>query len=158
FLMGKTRRAIDLLSDQRFVDLAANLNYFAQRYDAILADYDKRRDTMASVRGTPFRRVERLYYQYIGGQRDKVQPMLGRRAADRWGDGARRNSRRWLALRSSLCSLLTAIPSPIAHITHCRRPFGARAISRRARSSASRTCCSGCTRPSGRAPCSSAGT
>ena len=78
FLMGKTRRAVALLSDPRFVDLAANLQYFEQRYDAILANYDERRDTMASVRGTPFRRVERLYYHYIGGERDKVRAMLGR--------------------------------------------------------------------------------
>jgi hypothetical protein len=83
FLMGKTRRAVALLSDRRVVDLAANLQYFAQRYDAILANYDERRDTLASVRGTPFRRVERLYYQYIGDERDKVRAMLGRLAADR---------------------------------------------------------------------------
>jgi hypothetical protein len=30
--MGKTRRAVALLSDRRFVDLAANLQYFEQRY------------------------------------------------------------------------------------------------------------------------------
>lgn len=78
FLMGKTRRAVALLSDRRFVDLAANLRYFEQRYDAILANYDERRDTMASVRGTPFRRVERLYYQYVGDERNEVRAMLGR--------------------------------------------------------------------------------
>ena len=78
FLMGKTRRAMALLSDRRFVDLAANLQYFERRYDVILANYDERRDTMASVRGTPFRRVERLYYRYIGSERDEVRAMLGR--------------------------------------------------------------------------------
>jgi predicted phosphoribosyltransferase len=36
---------------------------------------------MASVRGTPFRRVERLYYDYIRTQRDEVQSMLDRIAA-----------------------------------------------------------------------------
>jgi hypothetical protein len=77
FLMGKTRRAVALLSDRRFVDLAANMKYFEHRYDVILSNYDERRDTMASVRGTPFRRVERLYYRYIGGERDEVQAMLG---------------------------------------------------------------------------------
>ena len=75
FLMGKTQRAIDLLSDQRFVDLDANLHYFAEKYDAILARHDEERDTMASVRGTPFRRVEQLYDQYIHAQRDEVQAM-----------------------------------------------------------------------------------
>jgi hypothetical protein len=78
FLMGKTRRAIDLLSDERFVDLATNLRYFEERYDAILAQHDERRDAMASVRGTRFRRVERLYYDYIRSQRDAVRSMLHR--------------------------------------------------------------------------------
>jgi hypothetical protein len=78
FLMGKTRRAVALLSDRRLVDLAANLQYFAQRYDVILANYDERRDTMASVRGTRFRRVERLYYHYIRDERDQVRAMLNR--------------------------------------------------------------------------------
>jgi hypothetical protein len=36
FLMGKTQRAIDLLSTERFVDLAANLHYFEKRYDRTL--------------------------------------------------------------------------------------------------------------------------
>jgi hypothetical protein len=81
FLIGKTQRAIDLLSDERFVNLDANLHYFENKYDAILARHDERRDTMASVRGTPFRRVERLYYDYIRAQRDDVQSMLDRIAA-----------------------------------------------------------------------------
>jgi hypothetical protein len=75
-LRGKTQRAIDLLSDKRFVDLDTNLHYFAKRYDAILAQRDEQRDTMASVRGTPFRRVESLYYDYINSQRIKVKAML----------------------------------------------------------------------------------
>ena len=81
FLRGKTQRAIDLLSDKRFVDLDANLHYFDRRYDTILAQHDEQRDTIASVRGTPFRRVERLYYDYIRTQRDEVQSMLNRIAA-----------------------------------------------------------------------------
>lgn len=81
FLMGKTQRAIELLSDRRFVDLDANLNYFATRYDAILDHHDEQRDAMASVRGTPLRRVERLYYDYISRQRDELRAMLHRIAA-----------------------------------------------------------------------------
>jgi len=76
--MGKTRRAIDLLSDRRFVVFDTNLHYFKGRYDAILARHDERRDNMASVRGTRFRRVEQLYYAYIRSQRSKVQSMLDR--------------------------------------------------------------------------------
>src|SRR5271167_3535024 len=81
FLRGKTQRAIDLLSDERFVDLDANLHYFERRYDTILAQRDERRDAMASVRGTRFRRVEGLYYDYIRSQRNEVQSMLDRIAA-----------------------------------------------------------------------------
>jgi hypothetical protein len=75
FLLGKTQRAIDLLSDRRFVDLDANLHYFAEKYDAILARLDHERDTMASVRGTPYRHVAQLYDEYIRKQREKVSTM-----------------------------------------------------------------------------------
>jgi len=73
--MGKTQRAIDLLSDPRFVDLDANLRYFAEKYDAISARLDAERDAMASVRGTPFRRVAELFGDYIRKQRDRVRTM-----------------------------------------------------------------------------------
>jgi hypothetical protein len=78
FLMGKTQRALELLSDPRFVDLDADFRYYDKQYDAILFGYDERCDTMASVRGTPFRRVERLYYNYIRSQRAAVRAMLAR--------------------------------------------------------------------------------
>jgi hypothetical protein len=80
-LMGKTRRAIALLSDERFVDLETNLLYFQQRYAAILARHDERRDDLASVRGTRFRRVEQLWYQYIHTRRSDVEAMLRRLSA-----------------------------------------------------------------------------
>jgi hypothetical protein len=75
FFMGKTQRAIDLLSDPRFVDLGANLHFFAEKYDALLARLDGERDTMASVRGTPFRRVAELFGEYIHKQREQVRTM-----------------------------------------------------------------------------------
>src|SRR5215468_8799875 len=68
FRMGKTQRAIDLLSDGRFVSLDANLRYFRDKYGALLAGYDQRRDRLASLRGTPYRRVERLFFEYIRTQ------------------------------------------------------------------------------------------
>ena len=74
--MGKTQHAIDLLSDERFVDLGTNLHYFRDKYEAILASHDERRDMLASVRGTPYRRVERLFYDYIKAQRTEVDSML----------------------------------------------------------------------------------
>jgi hypothetical protein len=81
FLMGKTQRAIDLLSDLRFVDLVVNLHYFEKRYGAILAQHNEQRDSMASVRGTRFRRVEDLYYNYIRSQNTEVHSMLHHIAA-----------------------------------------------------------------------------
>ena len=81
FRMSKTQRAVDLLSDDRFVNLDANLRYFHEKYGTILASHDERRDMLASVRGTPYRRVERLYYGYIRTQRAEVEGMIDRLAA-----------------------------------------------------------------------------
>jgi hypothetical protein len=78
FRMGKTRRVVDLLSDKRFVELDANLRYFQEKYDTILKNQDKRRDMLASVRGTPYRRVGRLFYDYIKTERAEVEDMLDR--------------------------------------------------------------------------------
>jgi hypothetical protein len=76
--MRKTEHVIELLSDDRFVDLGANLRYFLEKYDAILSTRDESRDALASVRGTPYRRVERLQYDYLKKQRAEVQFMLNR--------------------------------------------------------------------------------
>ena len=76
--MSKTQRAIDLLSDEHFVNLDANLRYFHHKYDTILASHDEQRDMLSSVRGTAYRRVERLYYEYIRTQRAEVEGMLDR--------------------------------------------------------------------------------
>jgi hypothetical protein len=76
--MSKTEHAIELLSDDRFVDLGANLRYFQEKYDAILSSRDESRDGLASVRGTPYRRVERLHYDYIKKQRADVEFMLNK--------------------------------------------------------------------------------
>ena len=80
FRMNKTRHAVELLSTEHFVDLGANLRYFRDRYDAILADCRQRGVGLASVRGTPYRRVERLHCEYIEAQRAEVETMLGRLA------------------------------------------------------------------------------
>ena len=81
FLRGKTQRAIGLLSEERNVDLVTNLRYFEKKYGAILVQHDELRDSMASVRGTKFRRVESLYYDYIESQKAEVSSMLARIAA-----------------------------------------------------------------------------
>jgi len=41
FRMGKTQRAIDLLSDEQFVKLDVNLRYFRERYDTILGSHER---------------------------------------------------------------------------------------------------------------------
>lgn len=79
--MGKTANAVRLLSDARFVELPKNLQAFRDRYDAILADHAYRREPLASVRGTPYRRLGRLHLDYIRAQRDEVEAMLQRTAA-----------------------------------------------------------------------------
>jgi hypothetical protein len=81
FSIGKTQHAIDLLSDNRFVNLGANLHYFHDKYGTILASHDERREMLASVRGAPHRRVERLFYDYIKAQRAEVDSMLDRLSA-----------------------------------------------------------------------------
>jgi hypothetical protein len=79
--IGKTNDAIRLLSDQRFVDLEANLEHFREKYDAILAEQDSRVHGLASVRGDPYRRFERAHREYIQAQRAEVELMLDRLAA-----------------------------------------------------------------------------
>ena len=79
--MGKTRHAVELLSDERFVDLAANLRHFLDKYNAILARCQEQGNGLAGVRGTPFRRGERVHCAYIEAQRDEVMAMLERVSA-----------------------------------------------------------------------------
>jgi len=77
-----------LLSDQRFVQLDANLRFFQKKYDTILAGRDEEGDMLSSVRGTSYRRVERLYYEYIKTQRAEVEGMLDRLSSlEDQGDG-----------------------------------------------------------------------
>jgi hypothetical protein len=90
FRMGKSEQAIELLSDPRFVNLDSNLRYFREKYDSVLAAHDERRDRLASVRGTPYRRVERLYYDYMKAQRAEVVSMLDRLPALESSTGAAR--------------------------------------------------------------------
>jgi hypothetical protein len=78
---SKTRRTVALLSDRRFVDLEANLLHFRDRYTSILAECGPPGNGLANVRGTPYRRVERLYCEYIVAQRDDVDDKLRRLAA-----------------------------------------------------------------------------
>ena len=79
--MGKTGHAVRLLSDERNVNLEANLRHFLDKYNAILTDHRDQLDRLATVRGTSDRRVGRLYYTYIQEQRDDVEALIARLAA-----------------------------------------------------------------------------
>lgn len=76
--MGQTMNTVRLLSDVRYTELKANLLAFRDTYDAILAVLDNPADRFASVRGSPYRRIERLYRDYIEAQRLEVAAMLDR--------------------------------------------------------------------------------
>jgi hypothetical protein len=76
--MARTSDAVRLLSEAPNVDLKLNLERFRDRYDAILAARDEVSDRMASVRGSPYRRAERLHHEYIQAQRHDVDLLLSR--------------------------------------------------------------------------------
>ena len=78
FRRGQMKAAVRLLSDERFVDVSANLRHFAQVYDAILASRDEQAFGLASLRGDRYRRVRRRYYAYIEEQRAEAEAMLER--------------------------------------------------------------------------------
>ena len=80
FTMGRSATAVRLLSDPRFVDLETNLRYFRDKYQAILEHQDYLTDPLASVRGSPYRRVERLHLDYIEAQLRDVEEKLSRLA------------------------------------------------------------------------------
>jgi hypothetical protein len=81
FRQGQMRAAMRLLSDERFVELDANLRHFSEVYDGILADRDDEGFGLASLRGDRYRRIRRRYYAYIEAQRAEVQVMLDRLGA-----------------------------------------------------------------------------
>lgn len=80
FRMTFTANAVRLLSDPRHVDLKANLIHFRDKYDRILAAHDERTERLASVRGTPFRRLSRLHIDYVRAQQQEVEALLARYA------------------------------------------------------------------------------
>ena len=78
FRQGKTRDTVRMLSDERFVDLEANLRHFSRVYEEILASRDEEASGLASLRGDRYRRVRRRYYDYIEQQHSEVEAMLDR--------------------------------------------------------------------------------
>jgi hypothetical protein len=78
FRMTKTGHVVELLSDKRTVDLEENLRAFVDRYDSLLARDREELEGLATVRGDPFRRFGRVYYDYIQQQRDDAADKLAR--------------------------------------------------------------------------------
>lgn len=76
--MGKTAQAVRLMSDSHYTDLKSNLLHFRERYDRILTDHHDRLAPLATVRGTPYRRLGRLHRDYIETQRRDVDALLAR--------------------------------------------------------------------------------
>lgn len=82
FCQGQVRDAVRLLSDQRFVEVGANLRHFAKVYAGILANRDEEAFGLASLRGDRYRRVRRRYYSYIEQQQAEVDALLARLPVD----------------------------------------------------------------------------
>jgi len=74
------KRAQLLLTDGRYLQLDANLRYFYQRYERILAERDADESWTDSLRGDGFRTDREIYYDYIESQRDAVIEVLERMA------------------------------------------------------------------------------
>lgn len=74
------KRAQLLLTDGRYLQLDANLRYFLERYERILAERDTEGSWIDSLRGEDYRRDREIYYEYIERQRDAVIEVLERMA------------------------------------------------------------------------------
>jgi hypothetical protein len=80
FSNGTIKRAQILLTDGRYLQLDANLRYFYERYDRILAERDEDGSWTDFMRGEDYYRDRELYYEYIERQRIGVLEALARLA------------------------------------------------------------------------------
>ncbi len=78
FRRSQMEHAVRLLSDERFVDVGANLRHFEKVYARILAERDDEGFGIASLRGDRYRRVRRRYYEYVEKQQAEVADLLAR--------------------------------------------------------------------------------
>ena len=74
------KRAQLLLTDGRYLQLDANLRYFYERYERILAERDADGSWTDPLRGKGYRTDREIYYDYIASQRDAVVDVLERMA------------------------------------------------------------------------------
>jgi hypothetical protein len=76
FSMRATQHAVRLMSEPRYADLETNLRFFRDVYTAAIERHDYTREPLASVRGSPYRRVERLDLDYLRTQLQDVDDKL----------------------------------------------------------------------------------
>jgi hypothetical protein len=80
FSNGVIKRAQILLTDGRYMELDANLRYFYERYERILAERDEEGSWTGPLRGEGYRTDREIYYDYVTRQRDDVIAVLERMA------------------------------------------------------------------------------
>jgi hypothetical protein len=76
FGMAASVAALELLSDPRHVDLETNLTHMIARYDAAIVAREAAAQGLESVRGSPYRRIERAHLDYLRAQRAEAVSML----------------------------------------------------------------------------------
>lgn len=86
--LGATAAALRILSDPAHVDLEANLRNSIARYDAAIAARTAAQRGLASVRGVPTRRLDRVLLRYLQAARAEAGAMLDRLAALKAGEGS----------------------------------------------------------------------
>jgi hypothetical protein len=72
FRNDSLKRAQQLLTDGRILQLQANLRYFFERYEQILNERDEDPGWLDALRGDPQGPDRKTYYAYIEAQRDGV--------------------------------------------------------------------------------------
>lgn len=74
--LGATAAALRILSDPAHVDFEANLLHSIARYDAAIAAREAAQQGLASVRGVPTRRLDRVLLPYLREAREDAAGML----------------------------------------------------------------------------------
>ena len=72
------KRAQRLMRDGRYLQIDANLRYFYDRYQRILAERDADPRWTDAVRGEQFRNDRKVYYDYIERARDDLVAVVRR--------------------------------------------------------------------------------
>jgi hypothetical protein len=74
--LGATAAALRILSDPAHVDFEANLRHHLAQYDSAIAAREMAQQGLASVRGVPTRRLDRVLLPYLREARAEAAAML----------------------------------------------------------------------------------